>query len=84
MNITKNILHNLIDDISDYDNQLVYDFLFRLSRSKKVNSLTEYLNRNCDFVDEEEQKEISKILSTITQDYEGKEINIEQFLQSQI
>lgn len=83
MNVTKTTLYKLIDDISDYDIQLVYDFLFRLSHNQKSNSLTEYLNKNCDFVDDEEQKEISEILSTSSQE-EGKEIDIEHFLQGKI
>lgn len=80
----RKVLHDLIDKIDDYDSKLVYDFLIRLIKKEKQSSLTEYLNATCDYVDEEEQNQISKILSETNDMEEGREIDIELFLQGKI
>lgn len=80
----REVLHELVDKIDDYDSKLVYDFLVRLIKKEKQVSLTEYLNENCDYVDEKEQKELSRILSETKDLEEGREIDIELFLQGKI
>ena len=63
---------------------LRFSALKNIKESEKL-SLKEYLDRYCEKVDEEEQKELDELMKNINlEEDEGSEITLEDFLQNNI
>ena len=86
--------------LSPTENEIIYNFIkkqgvsfsefLRFSALKNIKesenlSLKEYLDRYCEKVDEEEQKELDELMKNINlEEDEGSEITLEDFLQNNI
>ena len=86
--------------LSPTENEIINNFIkkqgfsfsefIRLSALKSIKesenlSLKEYLDRYCEKVDEEEQKELDELMKNINlEEDEGSEITLEDFLQNNI
>ena len=86
--------------LSPTENEIINNFIkkqgfsfsefIRLSALKNIKesenlSLKEYLDRYCEKVDEEEQKELDELMKNINlEEDEGSEITLEDFLQNNI
>ena len=86
--------------LSPADNEIINNFIkkqgvsfsefLRFSALKNIKesenlSLKEYLDRYCEKVDEEEQKELDELMKNINlEEDEGSEITLEDFLQNNI